>query len=188
MARWALISGENGVENAARAVEVAERLAAGGARVAGYVQHKGVDERGRKRFEIVRLSSGERAVLAVHGVFPRPGEGERFCSMAFRNDGFATARRWIEEDAPAADLLVLDGISKLEVMGRGHSATLGAALRREGKLVLVCARASQLFYVVERFGLAEEDLVAALELPAAVGAADSFARAVAAALGCGAGA
>jgi nucleoside-triphosphatase THEP1 len=178
MARWALISSESGEGNAAAAAEVVERLAERGIRAAGFLQRRSVDERGAKRFELERLPGKERAILAVHGIPPRGPAEERFCSMTFHRDGFDTARRWIEEDASDAALVVLSGISKLEVYGRGHSEALSAALRRDDKVILLCARASQLFHVVERFGLDEAGLVAALELPAQPGAIDAFVRGV----------
>jgi nucleoside-triphosphatase THEP1 len=176
MARWALISGGNGTENAACALKVVARLATRGIRAAGFVQRKHVDEEGRKRYELVRLGGGESVVLAVDGVAAKGPTEEFFCSMAFHQEGFDAARRWLEEDAPTSDLLVLDGISKLEVSGKGHCATLEAALCSTGKVVLLCARAHQLVYVVERFGLEEADMVAALELPADDTAFDTFLR------------
>ena len=178
MARWALISGESGEENAACALKVVAHLAASGIRASGFTQRKHIDEEGRRRYELVRLLGGERAVVAVGGVVPKGPAEEAFCSMAFHNEGFDAAGRWLDEDAPAADLLVLDGIGKLEVSGKGHCSTLGAVLHWADKVVLLCAKASQLVYVVERFGLKDKDMVAALELPADDAAFDAFCRSV----------
>ena len=161
------------MDNAALALSIVERLTAAGLRVAGFVQHKSRNERGEKRYELVRLHSKDRAVLAVDGVAAKGPTEEFFCSMAFHNDGFDAARLWVEEDAGGADLLLLDGISKLEVSGKGHCATLEAALRGEAA-VLICVRASQLSYVFERFGLDDAQMFAALELPANDGAVEKF--------------
>jgi nucleoside-triphosphatase THEP1 len=174
MARWALISGESGVENAACALKALQRLRAKGVRIAGFVQHKTRNERGEKRYHLERLLTGERAILAVDGVAAKGPTEEFFCSMAFHNDAFDAARRWVEEDAAGADLLLLDGISKLEVSGKGHCATLEHALRLDEPVVFMCVRASQLSYVIERFALADADMVAALEPPADDAAFDAF--------------
>lgn len=165
MARWALISGEKGHNKSALALELVERLKAEGVRAAGFVQLRHYDESGEKGYQLLRLATGERLVLARGGVAPRDASQEAFCSYAFDNDAFARAHRWLQEDLPAAPLVVLDDISKLEVQGKGHAAALASALAQPDKVVLVCARASQLFYVVENFGLGDEP-VDALELPA----------------------
>ena len=174
MARWALISGESGVENAACAMEVLGRLKGDGIRIAGFVQRKSRNERGEKRYHLERLSTGERAILAVDGVAAKGPSEEFFCSMAFHNDAFDAANRWVKEDAAGADLLLLDGISKLEVSGKGHCATLEKALRLRKPVILICVRASQLSYVIERFALHDDKMVAALELPADQSAFDAF--------------
>ncbi|MGC4115658.1 MAG: nucleoside-triphosphatase [Myxococcales bacterium] len=174
MVRWALISGESGVENADLALSVVARLESARVRTAGFVQHKWRNESGEKRYELVRLHHDEKTILAVDGVAAKGPNEEFFCSMAFHNEGFDAALRWIREDLAGADLVLLDGISKLEVSGKGHSATLEHALRHSDALVLICVRASQLSYVMERFALSDEGLVAALELPADESALDGF--------------
>lgn len=178
MARWAIISGSHGAENVACARALLERLRCSGIRIAGILQHKSRNERGDKRYEVIRICDGERAILAVDGVAARGPAEESFCSMAFHNDAFDAARRWVEEDVVGADLLILDGISKLEVSGKGHSATVERALRREDVIVLLSVRASELSYVVERFALVEDDMVAAIELPAGPEAFGAFATAI----------
>jgi nucleoside-triphosphatase THEP1 len=178
MARWALLSEENGEARANRALAIVEHFAAASVRVAGFVQRKRVDPQGPKRYEVVRLRDHETVALAVGGPMARGPAGENICTLAFHDGGFDAARRWLEEDAPGADVLVLDGIGKVEASGRGHAAALDAALRQPDKVVLICARASLLFSVVERFGLEEETMVAALELPADEAAMDAFVRAI----------
>ncbi|MBI5549193.1 MAG: DUF2478 domain-containing protein [Deltaproteobacteria bacterium] len=185
MARWALISGEGGSDKSACARQVADRLQAAGLRVGGYLQHKLRDEQGQKRYELGRLGAkAERVVLAVDGIAAKgPGE-DFFCSMAFYESAFDAARRWVEEDARAAEVLVLDGISKLEVSGKGHCAALESALRLpEDQVVILCARASQLSCVVERFALDDSAMVAALEVPAEAAAVEELASAVREAVG-----
>lgn len=177
MASWALISGERQHNRADFLLDVIARLRAGGARVAGFAQQRRYDANGAKGYQLLRLATGETQTLAVGGVAARGVSQEAFCSFAFLNDAFGEARAWIEADAGSAQVLVLDDVSKLEVQGKGHAASLAWALKQAGKVVLISARASQLFYVIENFGLDDEP-VAALELPVDDAARDEFVRAV----------
>ena len=162
------------MENARCVLEVVDHLGSHGLRVAGFVQLKHVDPEGHKRYDLVRLGTDERVVLAVEAQASAPQPEESSCAMAFREEAFAAGRRWIALDAPQADLLVIDEISKLEVTGRGHAPALEAALAQGELPVLLCARSSQLVHIVERFALAEEDCLSSLELPAAPPALQEF--------------
>lgn len=153
-------------QSASLALSVIGRLDSSGVRTAGFVQRKSRNERGEKRYDLERLHSPDRAVLAIDGVAAKGPNEEFFCSMAVHNDGFVAAGRWIEEDAAGADVLLIDEISKLETAGKGHAATFQRVLQRDDALVLFCVRASELFYVLERFALPDETMVAAIELPA----------------------
>jgi nucleoside-triphosphatase THEP1 len=176
MADWALVACEQSGPKADFVEGLARGLASRGARVGGFAQPPRLDERGDKGYELVRLSTGERRVLALGAVAPHGPLEELFCEYAFLQDGFALARQWLEQDA-GADVLILDGISKLEIAGRGHARSLAFALALPApKLVVVAARSSQLFYVMERFNLPEP--VAYVELPAEEAERAAFARAV----------
>ncbi|MGI5865425.1 MAG: nucleoside-triphosphatase [Myxococcales bacterium] len=166
MARWAVITGEKGHRKAELGLEVAELLRSRGVRVAGIVQLGFKDPASeQKRYELQRVSNGERIALAVEGVVPKEPTEELFCTLAFRNDAFDLACRWVQEDAAEADVVVIGEVSKLEIGGKGHAASLQFALGLDdSKVVLITARASQLFYVMENFGL-QDDPVAALEMP-----------------------
>jgi hypothetical protein len=86
-------------------------------------------------------------------VTPDPAQGSG-CSIVFDPAGFEAARRWIAEDARASDVVVLDGIGKLELGGEGHRAAVARALA-EARLVVLAVRDDQLVYVVEALGLEE---------------------------------
>ncbi|MCL2625255.1 MAG: DUF2478 domain-containing protein [Cystobacterineae bacterium] len=173
-ARWALISAERGEESTALALSVVERLEAAGIRTAGFTQHKGMGEDEKKYYEMVRLHSDERSLLAVDSVAAKGVNEELFCSLVFHNDSFATAQRWVEEDAHKAQLLLLDKLGKLEAFGKGHSKLLEQVLGNDGALVLLCVRASQLGDFMERFALPEDRMVDALELPVSSEAVEAF--------------
>ena len=189
MARWALITGEKGERKAELALEVAEALRARGLRVAGIVQLGFKDEQAeQKRYELQRISNGERVFLAVDGVVAKGPTEEGFCTFAFRNEAFDLARSWMEEDAAGAEVLVVGEVSKLEIADKGNAACLKWALAQDdSKVVLVAARASQLFYVMEQFGL-QDDPVAALEMPGEPGAREALVEELVAAVLAGRGA
>ncbi len=181
MARWAVVTGERGHNKADFVMGVAEELRAAGVRVAGYVQRRRHDG-AEKGHDLQRLSTGERILLSQDGVAAKGISQDAFCTYAFHVDAFARAFEWLRQDAQGAQVLVLDDISKLETQGNGHAAALAWALSQHDKVVLVSARASQLFYVVENFGLDGEP-VAAAELSAEAPEPRAFARAIASSLG-----
>jgi len=177
MAHWAIITAEDGATATGCALAVIDALRGRGVRVGGFVQSRSREESGDRREEIVHLQGGERAELATSKLTPK--EAAEGCSMAFRAESFELARRWLEEDAPRSQVLVVDSVAKLEAAGEGHGPALLWALRLpEPLVVLFCARAGHLSQIVERFGLGEE-MLAGLELPASDEARDELVRALA---------
>ena len=102
----------------------------------------------------VRIGRGEELVVARPGAAARGPHEETFCSFVFDNDAFGAARRWIEEDAAGAGVLLIDEVSKLEIAGKGHHDAVAWALGAD-RLVVLAVRADQLFGVMERFALDE---------------------------------
>ncbi len=177
MARWAVITAGEGATATECAHGVIDALRGRGVRVGGFVQSRSVEEEGHRREEIVHLQGGERVELATSKLTPK--EAAEGCSMAFRAESFALARRWLEEDALRSQVLVVDSIAKLEAAGEGHGPALKWALRLpDPVVVLFCARAGHLSQIFERFGLGEE-MLAGLELPASGEAREQFVRALA---------
>lgn len=181
MARWAAISGARGTGKSTHASQIVDILRSRGVRVGGFLQKAVTDELGRRSYDLHRLSTGEILPLA------RPTTGEEvpgrttFCSFAFVDDAFVTARDWLVQERGSCPVVVIDEVSKLEVSGQGHHDSIVQALSSEDDTVVVlCARADQLFYVVERFGL-EDDAVAVLEVPGSDEDIQAFAEALVAA-------
>ncbi len=171
MAHWALISGKDTDAIAAALSDVAARLSSAGVTVGGFVQARVVEESGRKHYDVVRLGTGERARISQER--PRPAEGSS-CTQDFLDEGFNAARRWAAEDAARVEVLVIDGLNKLEAGGEGHGPTLVEALRSKAKVVLLGARDRQLSALMERFVLPEASLVGSLEPPLDAGAVERF--------------
>lgn len=164
MAQWALLTGPKGCGKSMQALEIVRRLREAGLRVEGFVQAGTVDALERKGYDLVRLRNEQRLELARPGSQERPGE-EAFCSWVFRPSAFGVAREWALEDGPGADVIVVDEVSKLEAAGKGHHDVIAWGLGREDvKVMLLCVRADQLFWVMEKFGL-EEEPSAMMEVP-----------------------
>ena len=171
---WAVIVAGKGGKRSRIAREVAGALAARGLSVAGLVQRTLEDEGGRKTLEADRLRRPGTVRLASPVVGP-----DASCSLAFEPSGFAEAGRWLAEDAPDADVLVLDGVGKLELSGSGHRAALQAALGA-GPLAILAVRDDQLAYALEALAI-EDEPVAAFTDGDGTAALEAFVEGVAAA-------
>jgi len=150
MSRWAAVVAGKGGRRSRAAREVAEALAARGLRVGGFTQRTIEGDAGAKTIDLVRAAGGAEVPLA-RSVVPPPGSSG--CSIVFEAAGFEAARRWVAEDAPGSDVVVLDGIGKLELGGEGHRAAVARALA-DARLVVLAVR-DQLVYVIEALGLEE---------------------------------
>lgn len=176
---WALVVAPRGGRRSGAAREVAAALAARGLRVGGFTQRTLEHEDGSKEFELVRAGTGATVPLARADRRAAPAEGGG-CSVVFEAGAFATARAWIDADAATSDVLVVDGIGKLELAGEGHRATIGRALAA-APIVVLAIRDDQLVYALEALGLDEP--VASYTAGEGAGALSAFATAVAASLG-----
>ena len=149
---YALVIGEKGSRKSTVMREIAQRLTARGLRVAGFTQRVSEERPGRKTVEVVRVSDGRAVLLARTSA--DPGEAAAVCSFAFEGQAFEDARRWVESDAPDADVIVVDGMGKLELGGGGHRGTIEYALRA-GPPVVLGLRDDNLVYAMEALALEE---------------------------------
>jgi nucleoside-triphosphatase THEP1 len=147
---YALVIAGKGGRRSHAAREVAAALAAGGLRVGGFTQRTVQSETGAKTIDLVHLPDGEAAPLARSAT---PADAAA-CSLAFDRAGSERARRWIEADAAASDVLVVDGLGKLELGGEGNRSAVAAALA-SGRPVVLAVRDDQLVYAMEALGLEE---------------------------------
>ncbi len=148
---WALVIAGKGGRRSHVARDVAGALAARGVRVGGFTQRTVESDTGTKTIDLVHVPDGRTAPLARTA--PSAAEAAA-CTLAFDRAAFEEARRWIEADAPASDVLVLDGIGKLELGGEGNRAAVAQALAT-GRLVVLAVRDDQLVYAIEALGLDE---------------------------------
>jgi nucleoside-triphosphatase THEP1 len=176
---WALVVAARGGNRSRAAREVVAALAARGLRVGGFTQRTTERADGSKEFELVRAGASVAVPLARADARAAPQEGGG-CSVLFDPAAFEIARRWVEADLPACDVLVLDALGKLELGGEGHRATVTRALAA-APLVVLAVRDDQLVYAVEALKLDEP--VASYTDGEGAGALAAFTAAVAAAVG-----
>ena len=149
---WALVVAARGGKRSLAAREVADALTARGLRIGGFTQRTLERENGDKSFELVRAAGG--AVLPLARADKRAAPEGGGCSVVFDPGAFEAARRWVEDDVRASDVVVLDGVGKLELAGEGHRAAIGRALA-SAPLVVLAVRDDQLVYAVEALELDE---------------------------------
>jgi nucleoside-triphosphatase THEP1 len=150
---YALVIAGKGGKRSRAAGEVADALRARGLRVGGFTQRTVESESGAKAIELVRLRDGTVLPLS-RGAAAASGAEPSACSFAFDRAAFDEARAWLDADAPGSDVLVLDGLGKLELGGEGHRASIARALAA-GPLVVLAVRDDQLVYALEAFGLGD---------------------------------
>lgn len=148
---YALVIAGKGGKRSRAASDVVDGLAARGLRVGGFTQRTTEGEGGHRTIDLVHAADGRVVPLARSG---DAKAGSAACSIAFDPAGFETARRWIDGDARSSDVVVLDGLGKLELGGEGHRAAIGRALAA-APLVVLAIRDDQLVYALEALGLGE---------------------------------
>lgn len=174
VAQWALIAGPKSSERTKHALTLADMLRKAGIGLGGFVQIKQVDRENRKRYELLGLSSGEQVQLAEEVIHADAGDNVTFCALRFDESAFKLARTWLEDDTKNARVFFIGDISKIEAGGGGHHQATELALSLpDDRVTVICVRADQLFYVVEKFEL-EDDAVAILELPADLETCERF--------------
>jgi len=148
--RWALVSLPPGARPGDGIAALVDALAGRGLRLAGFRQSRDLAG-GRRRYLLHRVGATDRAELGRRGGGAGTGEHE-FCNCVFRDDAFPTAHAWLAADAPGADLVVLDELSRLEATGGGHAPAIALALASPA-VSLLSVRADRLAALMERFGL-----------------------------------
>ncbi len=118
--RWVLL----GREGAASAARVVDRLRERGLRVGGFLQVPCGPADRILGYDLVRLGKPDRVPLADCLSGPAPTTGHPHCRLGFRPSSLVLAFRWLKDDACDADVLVVDGVGKLEGMGLGHFPAL----------------------------------------------------------------
>ena len=156
MGSWSAIVGPAKSNKSGYAWRVAQALATRGFRTGGYVQREVRDPEGETLgWDVERVLDEQRVTLA------RPSNDPDICGYRFQSAGFSAAADWL--GTPNRDLVVMDGIGKLEAAGRGHwPAAKRVVEDPTAPHALLCIRDDCL----RTIALALPDPLAFLEVPA----------------------
>ncbi len=151
---WAMIARGHGSASHQHMLDLVEHLQERGLRVGGFLQ---VPSGGGERplgYDLFRLSRPERVLFADRFPGAQSNPDDKFCDLAFRPDSLVRAWEWLREDVADADVVIVDGVGKLEGAGRGHFPALAWARKLQGpKVVLLSVRRDQMPTVAERLNL-----------------------------------
>jgi nucleoside-triphosphatase THEP1 len=150
----AIVTGITGSGKTTLATAVVERLRARGVRVAGILAPGDLADGRRTGFDIVNLTTGERAPLAREGEHIA-GPHPRWSRFAFSPEGLALGHKALGEDARGADVVIVDEVGPFELSGGGWADALDALLASSSSSMLLVVRESVVGAVRARWGSAE---------------------------------
>ena len=149
--RVVVVTGARGSGKTTAILEATRTLRLRGAAVAGFAQPGTWANGERTGFDLVDVSSDERAVLARRA---DPAHGEHGTGYRFERAGFTLGEHALARARPGC-VLVVDELGPVELRGRGHMSAVRRALTTPGLQVAV---------IVVRRSLVPT-LLAALSLP-----------------------
>lgn len=151
---YALVVGGKGGSRFEAVREIEAALAARGVRVGGFTQRTLRPAAGASTIEISRIGGGPTGTLARSSAGAEAAGDPASCAFVFDPAVVEEARRWVIEDAAAADVVILDGLGTLELGGGGHRAAVAHAFA-SAHVAILSVRHDQLVYVLEALGLGE---------------------------------
>jgi len=128
-----------------------------GLKVGGFVQvPSGPASEKPLGYDLYRLARAERVPFAERRLPLRGQPAERFCELSLHTESLARAWQWLREDMACCELLVVDGVGRLEEQGQGMFPALAWARSIDGpKLVLLSVRSGQVPNVADALALSD---------------------------------
>jgi nucleoside-triphosphatase THEP1 len=168
MGNWTAVVGAAGSNKYEFVKLLSQRLRASGLSVAGFAQPLARAADGTPfGWDIENLATGERLTLA------RPSSEGHVCNYAFEPGAFEAAALWLDEPS---DVVIADGVGKLEAAGSGHWAAVSRVIARpSGPLLVIGIRDTCLTTIA----LSLPDPQAHIQLPVEQAEAVAFAETVA---------
>jgi nucleoside-triphosphatase THEP1 len=150
--RWTVLTRDR----AEQMLELVNVLRSRGLRVGGFVQvPSGPASSKPLGYDLYRLSHPERAPLAERIVHDRRrATGERYCELTFHAQTLARACEWLREDVAVSDLLIVDGIGRLEERGQGLFPALAwVRMQPRPKMIVLSSRLDHVPKIAQRLAL-----------------------------------
>jgi|GEM_PF-666138 len=152
--RWTVLTRDR----AEQMLDLVQVLRDRGLRVGGFVQvPSGPSSSKPLGYDLYRLSQPERIPLAerIRHDQRRP-TGERHCELTFHTSTLARACEWLREDVAVSDLLIVDGVGRLEERGQGLFPALAwARMRARPKMIVLSSRSDHVPHITQRLALSD---------------------------------
>lgn len=152
--RWTVLTRER----AEQMLDLVQVLRDRGLRVGGFVQvPSGPASSKPLGYDLYRLSQPERIPLAERIVHDqRRPTGERYCELTFHTSTLARACEWLREDVAVSDLLIVDGVGRLEERGQGLFPALAwARMQARPKMIVLSSRPDHVPHITQRLALSD---------------------------------
>jgi excisionase family DNA binding protein len=152
--RWTILLRER----AEQMLNLVDVLRSQGVRVGGFLQvPSGPASAKPLGYDLYRLLQPERMPLAERIRHDQRGPtGERSCELTFHAAALVRACEWLREDASVSDVLVVDGVGKLEERGQGLFPALAwARMQVRPKMILLSSRWDHVPQVTARLALTD---------------------------------
>jgi nucleoside-triphosphatase THEP1 len=145
-------------ERADQMLDLVRVLRTRGLRVGGFVQvPSGPASSKPLGYDLYRLSQHERIPLAERIVHdPRRPASERYCELTFHTPTLVRACEWLREDVAVSDLLIVDGVGRMEERGQGLFPALAwARMQARPKLIVLSSRRDHVPHITQRLALSD---------------------------------
>ncbi len=155
--RWAVLIRDRADQMLGLVQELRDR----GLRVGGFVQvPSGPASAKPLGYDLYRLNKPERAPLAERIRHDQLSpSGDRFCELSFHASTLARACEWLREDVSMSDLLIVDGVGRLETRGQGLFPALAwARTQSRPKLIILSSRRAHVPDVARRLSLSDKQV------------------------------
>jgi len=152
--RWTVLTRDR----ADQMLDLVQALRKRGLRIGGFVQvPSGPASSKPLGYDLYRLSQPERVPLAERIVHDqRRPTGERYCELTFHTATLARACEWLREDVAVSDLLIVDGVGRLEERGQGLFPALAwARMQARPKMIVLSSRPNHVAHLAQRLALSD---------------------------------
>ncbi len=152
--RWTILARDR----AEQMLDLVSVLKSRGIRVGGFLQvPSGPASAKPLGYDLYRLTQAERVPVAerIRHDQRRP-KGERYCELSFHMEALARACEWLRENVATSDVLIVDGVGRLEERGQGLFPALAwARMQVRPKMIVLSSRWDHVPQVAARLALAD---------------------------------
>ncbi|HNS95334.1 MAG TPA: helix-turn-helix domain-containing protein [Polyangiaceae bacterium] len=149
--RWTILARDR----AEQMLDLVDVLRHRGVSVGGFLQlPSGPASAKPMGYDLFRLRHPERLPIAERNLTGRRNQGERFCELTFHKNALVRACEWLREDVETSDVLIVDGVGRLEQRGQGLFPALAwARMQPRSTMIVLSSRWNRVPQVTQRLAL-----------------------------------